>query len=76
MQRVIKGHIIVMYYDMIAKETPQRVNVTQCSNQSAVYSEWKHFCLKLKKKLQLNALRKKKDLREEGLDRFRLNDHI
>ena len=22
-------------------------NVTQCSNQLAVYSEWKHFCLKM-----------------------------
>ena len=22
-------------------------NVTQCSNQSAVNSEWKHFCLKM-----------------------------
>ena len=39
--------------------SPQLANVTKCSNQSAVYSEWKHFCLKLKKKLLLIALRKK-----------------
>ena len=30
----------------------------------------------LPKKLLLNALRKKYDLHEEGLDRFRLNDQI
>ena len=30
--------------------SPQRANITQCSNKSAVYSEWNQFCLKLKKK--------------------------
>ena len=50
--------------------SPPWANVTQCTNQSTVYYEWKHFCPKLKK-IAAECTERKYDLYEEGLDRFR-----